>query len=104
MLFPSTKITKSFHDTVIYIQYKDKEVFHDSCCFILNPPPPKKNIILTNPQISKTQVHKCTSDHGGGGCRTLCTLDMNYGLIPSHRRNVANHIIPGKSRICTRFG
>ena len=43
MLFPSTKITKSFHDTVIYIQYKDKEFFHDSCCFIINPPPPPKD-------------------------------------------------------------
>ena len=48
-----------------------------------------QNIRLINLEISKTQVHKCTSNHWGW-CRTPCTLEMRYGLIPLLGSNIVN--------------
>ena len=41
-----------------------------------------KKIRIKTPTISKTQVHKFDTDHGGGAA--LLLLDMHYGLIPRH--------------------
>ena len=63
----------------------------------------KKKIITINPQIIKTQVHKCTYDHWRE-CGTPITIDMCYGLIPQHSSNIANPITPSKPRLHGMFG
>ena len=55
-----------------------------------------------NPQISKTQVNTCTSNHKGE-CYTKCTLQMCYGLIHPHRRGIVNPSISSKPRLHERF-
>ena len=82
-------------DTTVSIQLKKKFL---QLTFFNN-----KNITLIKPQISKIQVHKCTSDNGWG-CRTPCTLDIRYVLIPLHRSNIVNTKIPNKPRLRARFG
>ena len=49
------------------------------------------------------QVPKCTPNHGVE-CRTPCTLEMHYGLIPPRRSNIVSPSIPSKTRLHARFG
>ena len=56
-LFPSTIITKSFHDRVISIQVQKNKfsTAHVVSFFTI------QNIILNNPEISKVKVHNVPS-------------------------------------------
>ena len=83
--FPSNAQTRKFFTTHVVFFFQSQ------------------NIRLINPVISKTHVHKCISNHGGG-CRTPCTLDIRYGLIPLRWSNIVNPSIPSKPRWFTRFG
>ena len=62
-----------------------------------------QKIRLINPEISNTQVHKCTSNHGWG-FRATCTLEMCYRSIIPHMIDIVNPSIPSKPRRCVRFG
>ena len=97
-LFPSTKIMKSFYDTVISIQYTNKIFFTTHILLFFN-----QNIIIINLKINKTQGHKCTSNHGGQ-FRTIITIYMRYRLITLHRNDIVNHSIPINARLCESFG
>ena len=48
------------------------------------------------------QVHKYTSNHGGG-CHTTCTIDMLYELLHLYGSDIVNPSIPSKAMLRTRF-
>ena len=55
------KIIDMFHDTVISLQYTKRKFFMTHVVLFFK----YQNIRLIKPQISNTQVHKCTPGHGG---------------------------------------
>ena len=52
---------------------------------------------LIDPKISKTYVHKFTSNNWGE-CHTTFALEMRYRLIPPRVSNIVNPSIPSKPR------
>ena len=119
--------TNIFHDSVVYLQkkkrfsttavfslYKNYGEFHDTVIFLQTQRNKfltthvillftSQNTILINLEIIKTQVHKFISNHWGE-FRTLCTLEMRYGLIPSCWRNSVNPSKPSKTMWRAIFG
>ena len=61
MLYTSTKNTNVFHDTVISLQYKNKEVFTTQIVLLLK----WINNKTYQTKVSKTLVHKYNSNQGG---------------------------------------
>ena len=49
-------------DSFLFKQNKTRKFFTTRVLLFFT----SQNVIIINPEISKTQVHKCTSNHGGG--------------------------------------